>query len=222
MVKKQKRVIIVSDKQFPHGDAGGNRIEYMAKCFLYEGIQPIVLSLGKNSEKEFDTSKNLYSYDGIFYNNAVVKKSFISWYLKSGYRIATLLKAFALNENDRVVVYSTNPVFIFFIKRELRNAGGIYYDVVEWDDENSFKFKRFDPHYWLFRWCFYGIFPTGSGVISISKRIESFFRSKGKRTVLFPICLDYVSLGRDYNYRYFENSKLKLIYSFIKFSFYID
>ena len=209
---KQHRVFIISDKQFPHGDAGGNRIEYMAKCFQHEEIQTIVISLGKNSDPDFDAEKGLYVADGIWYKNAIVKKSFVSWYLLSGFKIGTIIDEFSPNENDRVVIYSTNPIFISLIRKNLKRVGAIYYDVVEWDDENSFHYKKLDPHYWLFRWCFYGIFLNGNGIIAISKNIESFFKSKGKKTVLFPICLDSKVLSRDYDYRNTGNSKLKLIY----------
>lgn len=209
---KQHRLFIISDKQFPHGDAGGNRIEYMAKCFQNEGIQTIVISLGKNSETDFNAEKNLYVTDGILYKNAIVKKSFVSWYLLSGFKIGSIIDEFSPNENDRVVIYSTNPIFISLIRRKLNRVGDIYYDVVEWDDENSFRYKKFDPHYWLFRWCFYGIFPKGNGIIAISKNIESFFKSKGKKTILFPICLDSKEFSRSYDFRNTGNSKLKLIY----------
>lgn len=209
---KPNRIFIISDKQFPHGDAGGNRIEYMAKCFLNEGIQTLVISLGENSESDYDSKKKIYINDGIEYKNAIVKKSFVSWYLLSGYKIASIIDEFSPSKNDRIVIYSTNPIFITSIRRKLKRVGGIYYDVVEWDDENSFRYKKFDPHYWLFHWCFYGIFPTGNGIIAISKNIESFFNSKGKRTILFPICLDSKVLSRDYNFRYTGNSNLKLIY----------
>lgn len=209
---KQHRVFIISDKQFPHGDAGGNRIEYMAKCFQDEGIQTIVISLGKNSEADFDAEKNLYVTDGILYKNAIVKKSFVSWYLLSGFKIGSIIDEFSPKENDRVVIYSTNPIFISLIRRKLKRVGAIFYDVVEWDDENSFRYKQLDPHYWLFRWCFYSIFPKGNGIIAISKNIESFFKSKGKKTILFPICLDSKEFSRSYDFRNTDNSKLKLIY----------
>lgn len=209
---QQRRVFIISDKQFPHGDAGGNRIEYMAKCFLSEGACPIVISLGTNSDNDYNPETDDFVYDGISYKNAVVKKSFLSWYVVSGLNVAAIIKKYNPNNEDAVVIYSTNPVFITLLRRSLKKVRRIFYDVVEWDDENSFRFKQFDPHYWFFRWCFYGIFPTGKGIIAISRNIESYFKIKGRPTLLFPICMDSHLLYRDYSYRSNNEEKLKLIY----------
>lgn len=205
-----KRVFIVSDKQFPHGDAGGNRIEYMAKSFAYEGMQPVVVSLGRNTSTEYDSQHNFYRYGDIIYKNAKVSKSFLSWYLLSGYKVNKILKNFAPKEGAPIVIYSTNPIFVSFIISTFGKRCRIFYDVVEWDDFNSFRLKKFDPHYCMFRWVFYGIFPKGDGIIAISKNIENHFKKLGCRTCLYPICLDAKTLKRDYRLR--DNNLLNLIY----------
>ena len=207
---KQNRVFIISDKQFPHGDAGGNRIEYMAKSFAIEGICPVVISLGTNNPKEYDEINHYYNNQNIIYKNASVKKSFIDWYILSGFKIKNILSEFAPEKNESIILYSTNPIFVSIIKVGYGNICKLYYDVVEWDDYSSFRFKKLDPHYWMFRWVFYGIFPKGDGIIAISKNIEHHFKNIGCKTFLYPICLDSSTLYRGYALR--EKDTLDMIY----------
>lgn len=205
-----KRVFIVSDKQFPHGDAGGNRIEYMAKSFAYEGMQPIVISLGLNTTNEYDSQHNFYRYEDIIYKNAKVSKTLLSWYILSGYKAKNILKKFVPKEGEPIVIYSTNPIFVSFIKYSYEKRCRLFYDVVEWDDKNSFMWKKCNPHYWLFNWCFKSLFPSGKGIIAISRNIQKYFIGRGCKTTLYPICLDPSKFIRDYNERNYN--KLRLIY----------
>ena len=204
------RVFIISDKQFPHGDAGGNRIEYMAKTFAASGLHPIVVSLGRNLTDDWDAEHDYYRFQSIVYKNAIVPKSFFSWYILSGFKVRRILSWFRPKDGEPIVIYSTNPIFVSIVKSIYAKRCRIYYDVVEWDDYNSFRFKRYDPHYWMFRWVFYRIFPKGDGIIAISKNIENHYREKGCRTILYPICLDASTFKRGYELR--NTKTLDLIY----------
>ena len=47
MGKMNKRLFICADRNFPRGDAGSNRILFMAKALQEKGWNVIVISTGK-------------------------------------------------------------------------------------------------------------------------------------------------------------------------------
>lgn len=211
-----RRVYIVSDKHFPHGDAGGNRIEYMATCFKEEGVQPYVISLGENVSQEYNRQRGFYQYGDIRYKNVVFKSNKVSrfqHYFKSGSAAGRILCEFGVRDIDRILIYSSNPIFIKQVLRFLtkEQQTRVFYDVVEWDDKNSFKYGYLDPRYWIFAWCFYGIYASSNGVIAISRNIQRYFTNKGIDTNYFPICLDAAAFA---GVEHTRNSidKIRLIY----------
>ena len=184
------RFYIVSDKRFPHGDAGGNRIEYLARCLLLSGISSTIVSLGKETSSISPFIKEASSNNTIEFLNARCSKNPLARYFFSGLSARKVLKRLGLSKCETAIVYSSNPFFILPVKRLFRrNAIDIYYDVVEWDDYHSFRAGRLNLHYWFFHWCFYKIYPTGKGVIAISTNIASYFSDRCP-VFLFPICLD--------------------------------
>ncbi len=211
----ERTVIILGDQKFPHGDAGGNRMEYMAKCLLHEGYQPFIVSLGKNADCDFNAEKQVFERDGILYKNYCLqegKKGKSERYFKSGKKCAEIVNALELKPGTPIVIYTSNPVFAKQARGKIKNSKNhkYYYDIVEWVDESSFKHGKLNPRYWMFRYCFDRVYPTGSGVIAISKNIKNHFDSLGVPTVLYPICLDAGVFEREPKREY--GDKLRFIY----------
>ena len=56
----KKRLFICADRNFPRGDAGANRILFMAKALQEKGWNVTVISTGKKNEQDYNKEKNTY------------------------------------------------------------------------------------------------------------------------------------------------------------------
>ena len=210
-------VYIVADKKFPHGDAGGNRILYMCECLKHEEINPIVVSVGDNLDKDYDKEHSCYIYLNIKYKNVHLrdgKMGVIQKYFFSGLQAGRMLKKLGLKNNSIVIVYTTNPLFALGVNNSIPSELNckIVYDVVEWDDYTSFRFGKLDPRYWIFNWCFYKIYPKADGIIAISKNIQKHFERLGCPVHRFPICLDANEFKKNAQVDRCFGKKIKFIY----------
>lgn len=190
-----EKVFICADRKFPHGDAGGNRIEYLAQCLLAQGIQPIVISMGENNRADKVKARMYYRYNKIIYKNIKLKSGKIGQFEKyfcAGKYVGQELKKFKIKSGTTIVIYTSNPFFAKQITGSIpkKLKCKYYYDVVEWFDETCYKFGKWDPKYKIFKKCFNDIYTSGNGVIAISKNIERHFASLGCETAYFPICMD--------------------------------
>ena len=190
-VPRSKRVYICADRRFPHGDAGGNRIEYMAHCMQSKGIQPVVISMSEDSAEY--NGKLFLEYQGILYHNVVLKCGKIGitqQYFYLGIQVGRVLKAADVAEGSVVIIYSSNPVFCSQVRKYIPARCKLVYDVVEWFDDSCYKYGKLDPRFWVFQWCFNAVYPKSHGIIAISNNIEQYFLSLRKNVFRFPICLD--------------------------------
>ena len=186
-----KKIYICADRRFPHGDAGGNRIMYMALCMQCMGIQPVVISMSSDSEEY--AGKLFNDYQGILYHNVVLKQGkqgTLQQYFYLGNQVGKVLKTADIEKESIVIIYSSNPIFCNQVRKYIPSHCKVVYDVVEWFDETCYKYGKLDPRYWVFQWCFDGVYPKGDGIIAISKNIERHFLSINKKVIRFPICLN--------------------------------
>lgn len=206
-----KRVYICADRRFPHGDAGGNRIEYMAHCALTMGIQPVVISMSSNAEEDSNTL--LRDYHGIMYHNVVLrqgKQGVVQQYFYVGMQVGRVLRTLGIEAGSVVIIYSSNPIFCLQVRQAIPKHCKVVYDVVEWFDESCYKYGKLDPRFWVFQWCFHGVYPKGDGIIAISRNIERHFLSLGKKVIRFPICLDVDKFAHIERHR--QKHLVRLIY----------
>ena len=56
----KRRLIICADRSFPRGDAGANRILFMAKALQETDWDVFVISTGRNEEKYYDKLKDIF------------------------------------------------------------------------------------------------------------------------------------------------------------------
>lgn len=214
-VGNERTVVICGDQKFPHGDAGGNRMEYMAKCLLARGYEPFIVSLGKNLPEDRDDARGCYTRDSILYRNCVLsggKKGKLERYFSVGKQAAQIINSLSLVSGTPIVLYTSNPVFAKKVRKKLKNSKSYryFYDIVEWVDESSFPHGKLNPRYWVFQNCFKRVYPSGDGVIAISRNIQNHFDSLGVPTHLYPICLDQSVFARPDGRAY--DGKVRFIY----------
>ena len=206
-----KKVYICADRRFPHGDAGGNRIEYMAHCALAMKVQPVVISMSSNAEG--NCNKLFSNYHGIMYHNVLLRKGklrLVQQYFYIGMQIGRVLRTLEIETGSVVIIYSSNPIFCLQVRQAIPKHCRVVYDVVEWFDESCYKYGKLDPRFWVFQWCFNGVYPKGDGIIAISQNIERHFLSLDKKVIRFPICLDVDKFAHIERRR--QNHLVRLIY----------
>ena len=88
--KMNKRLFICADRNFPRGDAGSNRILFMAKALQEKGWKVIVISTGKRNKQDYNKEKDEYMYDGITYYNITFPDNKIKMILLNGISLFSL------------------------------------------------------------------------------------------------------------------------------------
>ena len=214
---KKVRILLVAERCFPDGDAGGVRVLYMAKMFQLLGFEVVVLSIGENSCSDFDSEKRKYTYKGVTYINQPVSKDgfqFVQRYIYTGLHAAKSVRMIAdARYNDVVILYSTNFLYCLIFLFKTRDCNyRIWMDVVEFFHRNSYAFGVFNPRYILYRFCLYYIYPKYKRVFSISSYIEDKYQKMGCQVVRMPPLYEYKKeVIRDKSYDI--SNKIKLIYS---------
>jgi hypothetical protein len=214
---KKTRILLVAERKFPDGDAGGVRVRYMAKMFQAQGLEVLVLSNGVNNHSDFNSKTNKYIFDGITYINNysnTKKLSFVKRYIYSGIKTANNVKKIRdACYNDVIVLYSTNLIYCILILLKLRKYNYcIWMDVVEFFHRSSYRYGVFNPRYLLYRICLYFIYPRYKRIFSISSYIERKYKIMGCKVVRMPPLYEYKSEKIHYKNRNIS-AKIKLIYS---------
>ena len=210
----KKKIFICTDRKFPRGDAGANRILNISKALKLKGWDVLVISLGKNDEQHFNSNSFLYEYEGVKYfniksSNNKYKRKF-EHNLLDGSRVIGILKKQGIDVEDKVLIYSsafffTNKLLSFCKKRGIKVAC----DVVEWHQPFQFKTGRFGISYNLYKYCFENLYPSAKNIISISTYLNNYFSKKGCNTVLLPI---FVEVNEDTDYYQSHSPVTNLIY----------
>lgn len=207
------RVFICADRRFPHGDAGGNRIEYYAKALQLYGYDVFIISIGKNDENLWYDELSCYIYSGLKYKNVKLnqgKRGKVDIYLTSGKKTIEILKEQNLATDDKIIIYTSNFIYAMPIKHLAEKKGAhIIYDIVEWFDYKTYKYKQLDPRYWAFEICFKKIYPSSKNVIVISENLKNHFESQKCNTFLLPIVVDTQEHNRKISK---SDNKIRLIY----------
>lgn len=209
-----KRLFICAERFFPRGDAGANRILYIAKALQRRDWKVLVLSIGTNNPLEYHESKNGYYYDGIQYENIVCYTSGFFQKIErmffNGDKTVKLLQKYQLTRNDKVLIYSSTDRYTRTILEYAKFAVGAkcVVDVVEWHQPYQFKYGKIDPRYRSFEKCFNQLFVDTRNVVVISELLKRHFEDKGCNVLKLPI---YIEPKETYEYIP-EKSCVNLIY----------
>ncbi|MBQ3592774.1 MAG: glycosyltransferase [Clostridia bacterium] len=180
-----KRVFVCTDKKFPRGDAGSNRILNICRALELCGHKTYVIGHGKSGYGE---------YNGIKYYNVKCSKNIISRVMRfifGGKQMIAELKKNNFSKDDFCVFYMNS----YFSLRTLLNytykkiGASVATDVVEWHQPYQMGGKN-SLTYKLYKRMFDKLYPESKKVIPISKCLQVHFESVGCETCLIPIFID--------------------------------
>lgn len=206
-----KRIFLCAERFFPRGDAGANRVLYIAKALQNQEWKVIVLSIGKNHEEHYTGTG--YFYEDIQYENITCMMSGavqkVERLLFNGIKTVALLKKYSLTNTDKVYIYSSTAQYTSAVLQFSKKCGAaVVTDVVEWHQPFQFKYGKYDPRYSSFMKCFNKLFVEAGNVIAISEMLKSHFKEKGCNVLKLPI---FIEPRESFSYKP-EEGKLNLIY----------
>ena len=206
----KKKIYICASAHFPHGDAGANRIEYIAQALSLASYDVIVLSCGKTPDSA--SFENGYvPYKGIRYRNLELTNA-TKEKLFSGYLMASLLKKCGAKKEDIVYIYGSNSLFVapivkFCKRRKIKSV----IDVVEWHQPFQYPKGEKDVRYQSSNKTFTKLSPRTNGIVSISECIRDYYVSQGCYTDVFPVIIDVENIHFDMQKKS-QDEKIHLIY----------
>ncbi len=192
----KQKVFICASAHFPHGDAGANRIQYIAQALTTASYDVVVLSCGKTPSSA-EVVDGYVPYLGFYYRNLELTNPKIEK-IFSGYMMVSLLKKCGITQNDIVYIYGSNslyvsPVLKFCNRRNIRTI----IDVVEWHQPFQYAKGERDVRYHSSNKTFTELAPKTSGIVSISECIRDYYTKKGCYTDVFPVIIDAESIPFD-------------------------
>ena len=197
-----KRIFVCADRSFPRGDAGANRILFMAKALVNKGWEAIVISIGKNDKKYYSTENKCYVYEGVKYlnvktsNNRYIRMA--EHNLFDGKRACDILTSFHACSTDKILLYSSNYTFSKSILDYSGSKGiKVACDIVEWHQPFQAQFPKGekDFRYKQYKRFFEELVPSSHNVIAISEYLNKHFVECGCNTITLPIYVDTDSRG---------------------------
>lgn len=176
-----KRIVIITEGHFPEGDAGANRLLYMAKAMVTAGFEVTVLCRGKYGDGRVD---------GIEYISFRERKSRtvdkVVAYLMFSRNVIHYLKKHT--NVDCVYIYNAPTTVFEYCKRQAKaKAFSVVYDCVEWYSSEQFKRGVCDYNYRVKNRTVTQIVDTSFRVIAISSFLWEYFNSKGIRALRLPV-----------------------------------
>ena len=184
-------VYFCTEREFPRGDAGSNRILHMAKALQLKGWHIEVFSLGHSKEEHYHGG--MYSYQNVNYLTAPERKGGklgrIFRRLTASLFFVDELKKRKPQQGDVIIVYSSSYYFckpLYTYASKLKGVK-ILFDVVEWHQEYQFNTISRKYIYKSFKKCFDRLYPASGEVIVISELLKRHFEEKGCRVLKLPI-----------------------------------
>jgi hypothetical protein len=187
-----KRVMICLDGFFPRGDPGANRIFYLAKALALNNIEVIIVSFGKKSNELMQEG----IYCGIKYYTYNLCGNYIFNYINkkilSGFKVIKLLEKLNLTNDDIILIYGSNSLFVRVIYNYSRRkkVNKIILDVVEWHQSFEYTLGKYDFRYLSNCDTFYKMTKKVDKVIAISQEIENYFVKQNINVSIIPPLTD--------------------------------
>lgn len=208
-----KRIFICAERSFPRGDAGSNRVLYIAKAMQIKGWEPIVVSIGRNVESHYQAAEGKYYFDGVEYRNIVFNANGIGGKIErftmAGKKTVDILKQYGLKNCDKVLIYSSSAIYTDSVLKYAKSVdAAVAVDIVEWHQPFQFPLGYFDLRYLSFKKMFNQSTKKANNVVVISRYLEKHFVETGCNVLTVPI---YIEAGEKYTYHPSE-SVTHLIY----------
>lgn len=211
----KRRVIICTDRRFPRGDAGANRILFMAKALQETGWDVFVISIGRNEEKYYDKSRGCYSYEGVKYKNIDISSNryfrMVQHNFLGGKYVVKMMKSLSIISDDIIMLYSNLYSFSSAVISFANSAKcKVACDIVEWHQSFQFSGGERGFRYKAYKKFFEELVPKTKNVIAISECLDKHFSSVGCHTTVIPIYVD--TDNRKPWKREIDSNHLNLIY----------
>lgn len=210
-----RTVYFCTEREFPRGDAGANRILHMAKALQLHNWDTKVISMGHVKAEHWTYDLQSYVYQGVKYtvvpDYLFGKAGRVIRRLMAGRKCISFLKENELKKNDVVIVYSSSynfckPIFDYVRKN---TKAQLIFDVVEWHQPFQFDTLSTKYIYKSFNKCFTKLFPANHKVIVISDLLKKHFEEQGCTVLKYPI---YITPDSNCSRGSETEGKIQLIY----------
>jgi len=206
------KAIIVSENQFPSGDAGSIKYTNLSELLRFLGYEPFFIGYGLSNYKEIITFKY-----GKYVSLRKGEKSKIINRIRSRINFRKRILNYAnsiVDCGDLVIISSSFPLHQcrFLQKTCRRKKAKVVFSVVEYYSRSEFPLGGiFSPSFNNCNNFFKNLKPQDGSVMSISNYISNFFSNKGINTVVVPFAFseDFC----EYHNALVNNEKIELIYA---------
>lgn len=204
-----KKAIIITENNYPEGDAGAVRQHAFAKMLSEMDYDVLVIGYGK------PTKGNVEFYDGIKYisfrensNN----KAFRIWNrMMFGNKFYKYIIKNYL-ELDLLFVVDLMPnAFKKIIKLKKRYNCTLIHDSVEWYSKEEFKFGKHDIAYKRKDFTNTKVINENWNVIAISTYLKKHFQKLANKTIRIPVIMDIKKI--DFRMKVKPNDKIVFSYA---------
>lgn len=189
------RLFICADCKYPRGDAGANRVHYIAKALKEYGMDVyIISSISPRSTEQH--SDEWMEFDHIHYRtvfqitngalHTIMRKTIY------GYMVGKILAAAnPVAGRDLVLLYGSNSIVLSPIAKYcMRRRIKCFIDVVEHHQPYQYRFGCFDIRYLANSYTFHYLAPHIGNIIVISTEIQTYYKQKGYNAAVIPAITD--------------------------------
>ena len=174
-----KKMVIFSSQTCPFGDAGAIRLHYLAKIFKCNGFDVTIIGINFSKEEIFkDKEIDTINYHFFKANNRYYFSQMRKYLLSNG-------------KIDVVLVYMIPIGALLYLKKYAKkNKIQLLHDSVEWYSPSEFN-RPFLSYEYMRREIYNRfLIDRQFKVISISRYLYSYFKSKGISTVRIPVIME--------------------------------
>lgn len=199
-----KNALILINSCFPFGAAISSRVLNFARLVHNMGYSVHVIS--EYGGNQTDSSGKICSFESISYQVIIDRKpnSFDSFF---GSQIFIQETTNYIKKNNVDFVYMTSLTEMYRKLQHVFKKYKVKYfvDQCEWMNVSSYRFGYFDPRYLQVCFLRKKAFFHPSGIISISRLLDNFYKEKGVRSIRIPTILDVQHISFALNR--FQNTK---------------
>ncbi|MEK4530987.1 glycosyltransferase [Solibacillus sp. FSL K6-1554] len=203
-------ILVITYSRIPEGDAEAVRLLTLGEALRGSGNDVFFIGMG------FSKYKKEMNYKGFKYNSLRKESKHITqkvyYYLNYNKRLKRFLKVYLLhNKVDAILIADLPIVSVSWLKSFcMKNNIQFLADSVEWYSPEQFKYgnlsldmllKNMENKYFL---------DKNVKIISISKYLNNYFRSKGCNTIRIPVILDVKNIPYE---KIVKDNKLAILYA---------
>lgn len=204
-----KKAIIITENNYPEGDAGAVRQHAFAKMLSEMDYDVLVIGYGK------PTKGNVEIYDGIKYisfrensNNKAFRICNRMMFGNKFYKY--IIKNYL--ELDLLFVVDLMPnAFKKIIKLKKKYNCTLIHDSVEWYSKEEFKFGKYDIAYKRKDFTNTKVINENWNVIAISTYLKKHFQKLANKTIRIPVIMDIKKI--DFRIKVKPNDKIVFSYA---------